>query len=653
MNAPTAAASLQVPALHKLALSALHDGSAVADSGPEARWLFAQRAVSFAMEGEVALLDAWFDAPCDEDRMLCALCRSLRLHPLEAIAVAMAAAVETDAMVGRVTAWLQAPVGGSRPTLGLVLAAAQALGVPGSMQILLEGAARETGLLVFESDNESARRPLPEQSLQVPVPLVMVLREGTSQWPGVNLVRGVQDAAVTSVREAAQLQAHALRHGSNALAIRSGHPREARMAASLIVHEIGLQAAFFESEPPKGVAVWLALVGAVPVLCMELTPGEARKLPKLTGYLGPVLIACGPDGSFERDGDTVASWRVPLPHAAERSGLWAAHTPDAKLADRLGVQYRYDAARIQQLGRAARYQANLDNAQHVAHGHISLAARSGVAAELGTLAELMPEDIVDAALIVPANLRVSLTSLRHRCELRETLADRLGPSARTRYKPGVRALLVGPSGTGKTLAAGWLATQLGLPLYRVDAASVTSKYIGETEKNLAQLFARAEHAEVVLLFDEADSLFGKRTDVKESNDKFANAQTNYLLQRIESFQGIAILTSNSRNRFDSAFTRRLDAILDFPQPTPEERRALWRSHLGETHLLSGGELNRIAAACDLAGGHIRNVVLAAAARARHARRDIEYADVLGGIRAECRKLGRQVPAGLGDGSAEA
>src|SRR5690606_27695773 len=105
-------------------------------------------------------------------------------------------------------------------------------------------------------------------------------------------------------------------------------------------------------------------------------------------------------------------------------------------------------------------------------------------------------------------------------------------------------------------------------------ASVTSKYIGETEKNLSQLFARAEHAEVVLIFDEADALFGKRTDVKDSNDRYANAQTNYLLQRIESFEGIAVLTSNSRARFDSAFARRLDAIIEFPLPAPDERRAL-------------------------------------------------------------------------------
>ena len=146
-----------------------------------------------------------------------------------------------------------------------------------------------------------------------------------------------------------------------------------------------------------------------------------------------------------------------------------------------------------------------------------------------------------------------------------------------------------------------------MPLYRVDLAAVTSKYIGETEKNLAQLLARAEHDEIVLLFDEADSLFGKRTDVHEANDRFANAQTNYLLQRMETFDGITILTSNSRSRFDAAFSRRLDAILEFPLPRPEERRALWLSHLGSRHSLTPPEINQLATA-ELCGGDIRNAV---------------------------------------------
>ena len=204
----------------------------------------------------------------------------------------------------------------------------------------------------------------------------------------------------------------------------------------------------------------------------------------------------------------------------------------------------------------------------------------------------------------------------------------------------MRALLVGPSGTGKTLAAGWLATRLGLPLYRVDLASVSSKYIGETEKNLAELFARAEHSEVVLLFDEADSLFGKRTDTKDANDRFANQQTNYLLQRIETFEGVTLLTSNSRARFDSAFTRRLDAIIEFAAPGPEERRALWLAHLGDAHDLSVVELNHLASSCDLAGGHIRNVVLAAAAASPGS---IGFSAIRHALEAECRKLGRPLP----------
>ena len=148
---------------------------------------------------------------------------------------------------------------------------------------------------------------------------------------------------------------------------------------------------------------------------------------------------------------------------------------------------------------------------------------------------------------------------------------------------------------------------------------------------------------MVLLFDEADSLFGKRTDIKDSNDRFANSQTNYLLQRIETYNGIVLLTSNSRARFDSAFTRRLDKIIKFPLPGPEERRALWQSHLGLTHRLSVRQLNQLAAASDLCGGHIRNAVLTAAVLAQPEERPIAFNDVVRGLASEYRKLGRQMP----------
>jgi SpoVK/Ycf46/Vps4 family AAA+-type ATPase len=265
---------------------------------------------------------------------------------------------------------------------------------------------------------------------------------------------------------------------------------------------------------------------------------------------------------------------------------------------------------------------------------------------LEALAQPLRDPITDEAMVMTPVLRRDLETLLLRCRSRDGLDHGLGASAKARYHPGVRALLVGPSGTGKTLAAGWLATRLQMPLYRVDLAAVSSKYIGETEKNLAQLMAHAEQAEVVLLFDEADSMFGKRTEVKEANDRFANAQTNYLLQRIESFDGIALLTSNSKSRFDSAFMRRLDLIIEFPLPGPAERRALWESHLGTDHGLSTSHVNQLAAAVELGGGHIRNAVLTAAVQAQARRSAITFDDVASAVADEYRKLGRQVPAEL-------
>jgi SpoVK/Ycf46/Vps4 family AAA+-type ATPase len=167
--------------------------------------------------------------------------------------------------------------------------------------------------------------------------------------------------------------------------------------------------------------------------------------------------------------------------------------------------------------------------------------------------------------------------------------------------------------------------------------------VGETEKNLSLLMTRAEESEVLLLFDEADSLFGKRTDIKDANDRFANAQTNYLLQRMESFNGIAVLTSNTAARFDTAFSRRFDMILEFPLPGAEERRELWCAHLGGNHQLSDSDLNRIAVAADLTGGQIRNAVLSAAVTAQSRGAAIALDDILLGLKSEYRKLGRQLP----------
>ena len=455
----------------------------------------------------------------------------------------------------------------------------------------------------------------------------------------------------STVREAARQARALVRDDRAGLILRTGSPAEGRAVAAELARALDRRPAFVETDKTAGLGVWLRLGGLLPVFPCELAPAERRVLPALPGYDGPVLAVAGPDGTIETIRGALPAWTLPVPPAGEREALWRAALgePAAELAARLARDHRHGSGRIAQIGRLARHYAALranGRPSPPEPADIAAAAWTGEGGGLDALAEPLRAPVPDAALITTPELRAALELLMARCRLRDRLVEGLGCSATARYRPGVRALFIGPGGTGKTLAAGWLATQLGLPLYRVDLASVTSKYIGETEKNLAQLLARAEQAEVILLFDEADSLFGKRTEIRDSTDRFANSQTNYLLQRIESYDGIVVLTSNSRARFDSAFTRRLDLVIDFPLPNPDERRALWLAHLGTAHTLSPAELNQLAALADLAGGHIRNAVFTAATLAAAASRPIAWADAVTGITAEFRKLGRQLPCGL-------
>jgi hypothetical protein len=279
-----------------------------------------------------------------------------------------------------------------------------------------------------------------------------------------------------SLREAAACRARALaRRAASALVVRSGHPREARALAAEICAGMGGRPLFLEGDPPAGLGPWLWLAAAIPVLCVELPPGDRRRVKSIPGWTGPLLVAAGPDGSFERDGEALTSWRVPVPTPAERARLWEITTGDAGLGEQLGTTHRQACARIADLARAGHYQAELTGAGRVGLEEIAAAARSGTGGDLGLLAELMPEPIPDEALVLPAAIRSELESLTVRCVGRDALADDLGPASRARYRPGVRALFVGQSGTGKTLAAGWLATRLGLQIYRDDHAWVSSK----------------------------------------------------------------------------------------------------------------------------------------------------------------------------------
>jgi hypothetical protein len=582
-----------------------------------------------------------------EDQAIATIAAFLGLGSVEQLTLGLLVALEEDQQLAAMVSALQAPATGSRPMVGLLaMAFAAAADVRRTaFEELVDGPARAAGAFILRGDEQ----PLAERRLALPPPVHAALRGLSGPVPGVTLPAQAPVPLPPSLLEAAARHAAAFSAQERTLLIRTPSPTEGRAACAAVAAALDGQVVFVEGDPAAGLGLWLTLCGHVPVFAYDLGPNDRRRLPALPGYLGPVLVLAGPDGAVEHEGLAVPDWRLVVPTRDERQVLWQTGLQDPALAEALAI-HRHGAGRIAQVSRAARRAARLEGASAVERRHVRAAAWTSEGAGLRGLAEPLADDVPAHALVTTPTLRRELELLLMRCRARDRLGERLGPAIRARHRPGVRALFVGPSGTGKTFAASWLASRLEAPIYRVDLAAVSSKYIGETEKNLGQLLSQAEHEEIALLFDEADSMFGKRTDVKDANDRFANAQTNFLLQRIESFDGLVILTSNSRSRIDAAFTRRLDAVVEFPAPGPEERRMLWRAHLGDDHELLPADFNRLAAVCDLVGGHIRNAVLCASLLAHRERRRISRPDLVAGLCVEYRKLGRGVPAELGEGT---
>jgi len=208
---------------------------------------------------------------------------------------------------------------------------------------------------------------------------------------------------------------------------------------------------------------------------------------------------------------------------------------------------------------------------------------------------------------------------------------------------GVSALFSGPPGTGKTLAAQIMANQLGIDLYRIDLSTVVSKYVGETEKNLERIFNEASESNAILFFDEADSIFGKRSEVKDAHDRYANIEVGYLLQRMEDYNGVAILATNLRANLDEAFTRRLQFIINFPFPEEEYRLKIWKVLMPpDMPRAEDLDLKFMADRFKLAGGSIRNIIVSAAYLAAVNGGTVKMEHLMHGTRREFQKMGRLV-----------
>jgi SpoVK/Ycf46/Vps4 family AAA+-type ATPase len=245
--------------------------------------------------------------------------------------------------------------------------------------------------------------------------------------------------------------------------------------------------------------------------------------------------------------------------------------------------------------------------------HIRTGLRAALDGRLAGLAHRVETSQDWDSLVLPTDQREAIEELLARVRRRRTVYEDWDLGSYFGRGLGVSALLSGPPGTGKTMAAGLIAKELSTDLYQVDMSKIVSKWIGETEKNLAAVFDAAEAGHAILLFDEADALFGKRTDVRSSNDRHANQETNFLLQRLESFRGVCLMTTNNDTAIDEAFRRRISFHIHFPMPEVAERIRLWRTMLRPTIPVEGEiDLAGLASRYEMSGGHIRNAVLRAA-----------------------------------------
>jgi SpoVK/Ycf46/Vps4 family AAA+-type ATPase len=324
--------------------------------------------------------------------------------------------------------------------------------------------------------------------------------------------------------------------------------------------------------------------------------------------------------------------------AAERTGA----ALDDRALDALASTFRLTSHQIDRASDAASARAwwrGSTDAPEI--GDWLAGARAQGGDELASLATRVPRAHEWSDLVLPEDALAQLREIRQRISSKRTVMDTWGFDRRMTRGRGVNALFSGPSGTGKTMAAEILAHELGLDLFRIELAEVVSKYIGETEKNLDRIFLAAEQANGILLFDEADALFGKRSEVRDSHDRYANLEISYLLQKMEQFDGIAILATNLRANLDEAFIRRLAFTIHFPFPDFESRRRIWSSIWpSETPLSPEIDFDFLSRQFALSGGNIRNIALGAAFFAAEGGGAVTMRDLMRATFREYQKLGK-------------
>jgi hypothetical protein len=601
-----------------------------------------EQALSLTAEGPPALVD----------ERLARLAALLDLDALEQAVLAVCAAPEISWRYGRLYGYLHDDVNRqlATPRLASALLAGGAVAGEEVLERLAAGATlRRVGAirLLGEPRLALADRPL---KCADPVAAALIGAALADAHPPACELVSVPALSPASEAAIAEL-ASTIAAGGQLTLVVAGSDAPAAVARAL-GRPLLLASAAGVEEPERLRDLRLAAALAQRALVFgglgQLAP-EQREAAWRTLREGPeralVCIESGA-GAGALGSEPVHLLRLPPLGLPERRAVWSALLDGgpAEGVEDVSLKFRLSLTQIEQAAEIARTRAraracgdSAPTAEDLDHG-----ARGASRHGLGGLAGCVEGDAGWESLVLPERslgaLRTIASFLRHR----DRVLLEWGGAGPPLSAAGLTVLFAGESGTGKTLAAQVVARDLGLDLFRIDLATVVSKYIGETEKNLDRIFAAAEGSNAVLLFDEADALFGKRSEVRDAHDRYANVEVAYLLQRIEGYAGAVILTTNLRHNIDAGFLRRLDLVVDFPFPEPHERERLWQRLLpAEAHRPESDiEIPFLAARFKLAGGSIRNAALAAALLAAEENAPLAMAHLVRAVALEYDKLGR-------------
>lgn len=588
----------------------------------------------------------------DDPGPLMTLARHAGLTAFETRLLVTALLPDLDSRFEKLYGYLNDDVTRRRASVGLALELAGAAATSAAARRALSpaGPLVDLGLVLVEDPD----RPYLTRSLRVPDRVVSHLLGDTAPDPAIRHLLVDVDAYPSPLAERV---GRALGAGTDVVHLRERETGTAAATAvaalrssgrDAVVADLALLARAPDPELLVRAVAREALIrgaGLVAGPVEALAESHVESVQVLSGWPCPVVFIGVATWDPLWSTSPLLSVEVSVLGARERLTLLRSHLEQAGAdvdPDSLAAHLSLGPAQVQRAVHAAGAAAALGTGR-ISAGDLRSGIRAQNAAGLERLARRIEPEVTWDDLVLAPHVRRALEELtaraRHRDQVLVDWRMRRG-GGRGR---GVSALFAGDSGTGKTMSAEVIAADLGLDLYTVNLATVVDKYVGETEKNLERIFAEAGGVNAVLFFDEADAIFGKRSEVRDAHDRYANIESAYLLQRLETFDGLAVLATNLRSNIDEAFTRRLDAIVDFPAPTADLRAALWRQCLGPPlPLAEDVDVTFCAESFELAGGNIRSAATTAAYLAAEARGPVTMAHVIAAVAQEYRKLGRLV-----------